>query len=599
MITFKYCKWGNIFSYGEDNVLDFTKDRVVQLVGANGNGKSSIAWILEEALYNKNSKGRKKESLLNWNSKNPSYYIEVSFEVDNDDYLLKVKRTKTSSVTLIKNGEDISSHTATDTYKTVENILGYNFKTICQIVFQTHTSSLEFLTSADTARKKFLIDLVNLNKYTLVGEIIKKIQSELNKEISFIQGKLSTIENWIAKHSDTDFCRQDLIPEEAIPSDLINQADALRSQITDVTSNNKKIENNNVYKQTLENTPLPSTPNKSREDTSSYVHRRGVLTNSIDSATKAKTKILALKDTCPTCNQNIDREFREKLIATEELTIAEANQELLQLNTLIKDLERINKEWDAFEKAQQTIEKLACLIDHNLPEYTIDKSDLEQQLNDVSKRISELQKALDVTRTFNKSVEIHNSKIDLIQEQLKEYSEELNTWKTKHAELTTKLGYIATLVKAFSTNGLVAYKLESITDMLQELVNKYLIALSKGQFQIDFSLSGSDKLDINISNNGISADISSLSAGELTRVNVSVLLGIRKLLQQISGNSINLLFLDESISTLDSDGKEKLVEILLEEEGVNTIIVSHEYQHPLVPSIQVLKENNISYLNRE
>ena len=78
-----------------------------------------------------------------------------------------------------------------------------------------------------------------------------------------------------------------------------------------------------------------------------------------------------------------------------------------------------------------------------------------------------------------------------------------------------------------------------------------------------------------------------------------MLLGIRKLLQQISGNSINLLFLDESISTLDSDGKEKLVEILLEEEGVNTIIVSHEYQHPLVPSIQVLKENNISYLNRE
>lgn len=599
MISFKYCKWGNIFSYGEDNYLDFTKDRVVQLVGANGNGKSSIAWILEEALYNKNSKGRKKESLLNWNSKTPGYFIEVSFSVDQDDFLLKVKRTKSSTVTLIKNGEDISSHTATETYKTIESVLGYNFKTICQIVFQTHTSSLEFLSSPDTARKKFLIDLVNLNKYTQIGEVIKKIYSDLNKEITFIQGKLSTIEDWISKHANTDFTKKDLIPEEVVPPDLVSQSDSLKIQIANANTTNKKITNNNAYKQALDNTPLPNTPVKGKEEVSSYLQRKGSLSTAIEAANKARSKVMTLKGTCPTCSQTISEDFRESLIIAEESIIADNSTELQRINLVIKEIEVINKEWDSFERTQQAIEKLSCLIDNTLPESTVDKSALEEDLQDISTKIVELEAAISAARSYNKSVEIHNNKVDLIQEQLNEYSNELSLWEEKQTAISTKLGYIATLVKAFSTTGLVAHKLESITDLLQELVNRYLVTLSKGQFQLLFNLSGDDKLDINISNNGVDADISSLSAGELTRVNVSVLLGIRKLLQQISGNSINLLFLDESISTLDSEGKERLVEILLEEEGVNTVIVSHEYQHPLVPTIQVLKKNGSSYLHRE
>ena len=598
MIVFKSCKWGNIFSYGESNFLDFTKDRVVQLVGANGNGKSSIAWILEEALYNKNSRGRKRESLLNWNTKATSYYIEVEFSVDSDNYLLKVKRAKTASVILLKNGEDISSHTAMDTYKTIESILGYNFKTICQIVFQTHSSSLEFLSSPDTARKKFLIDLVNLNKYTQIGDVIKKLQSEMNKEVTFIQGKLSTIEDWINKHVNTDFSKKELIPEDTVPLELTDKLDSLKTKIANATYLNRKISDNKAYKQSLDNTPLPNTPIKSRENSSAFLQKKGSLTNAIDLANKRKNKVLSLKDTCPTCSQTISEEFRESLIKAEELIIAESNIELQDIANKIKEIEAINREWDNFEKTQQSIEKLSCLIDNSLPDDIIDKSVLEAEFEEIHYKINQLKEAIEAAKSYNKLSEIHNNKIDLVQEQLNEYSIELDKWKDKQANLTIKLGYISTLVKAFSTTGLVAYKLESITNTLQELVNDYLTILSNGQFQLIFNLAD-DKLNIVISNNGETSDINSLSAGELTRVNISTLLGIRKLLQKIAGNNINLLFLDESISTLDFQGKEKLVEVLLEEEGVNTIIVSHEYQHPLVSTIQVLKENGISYLQRE
>ena len=57
MITLKKLKWSNCFSYGPDNELDLADNTVTQIIGTNGMGKSSIPLIIEEVLYNKNSKG--------------------------------------------------------------------------------------------------------------------------------------------------------------------------------------------------------------------------------------------------------------------------------------------------------------------------------------------------------------------------------------------------------------------------------------------------------------------------------------------------------------------------------------------------------------
>jgi len=59
---------------------------------------------------------------------------------------------------------------------------------------------------------------------------------------------------------------------------------------------------------------------------------------------------------------------------------------------------------------------------------------------------------------------------------------------------------------------------------------------------------------------------------------------------------INLLILDETVETLDTDGKEKLVEVLLQEEHLNTFLVSHGFSHPLLEKINVIKRNNISQI---
>ena len=114
MITLQTLKWDNCFSYGSGNELDLNDNTVTQILGTNGMGKSSIPLIIEEALYNKNSKGIKKADIPN-RYINDGYTIFLEFEKDSIDYSVTVDRKSSIKVKLEKNGEDISSHTATTT----------------------------------------------------------------------------------------------------------------------------------------------------------------------------------------------------------------------------------------------------------------------------------------------------------------------------------------------------------------------------------------------------------------------------------------------------------------------------------------------------
>ena len=161
----------------------------------------------------------------------------------------------------------------------------------------------------------------------------------------------------------------------------------------------------------------------------------------------------------------------------------------------------------------------------------------------------------------------------------------------KEREISSNL---EVLKKAFSTNGLLAYKIENLVKELEELTNHYLAELSDGRFTLEFVVSN-DKLNVQITDNGNIVDILALSSGELARVNTATLIAIRKLMSSISKSRINILFLDEVINVLDDTGREKLVEVLLGED-LNTYVVSHGWTHPLLDKVEVVKSGNISKL---
>lgn len=596
MIILEEMTWSDAFSYGADNKINFVTSPLTQLVGKNGHGKSSIALILEEVLFNKNSKGIKKGDILNRYSKVNHYSINLDFKKDGIQYRIETKRGSTQQVKLFRAGVDISGHTATTTYKIIEELMGLDHKTFAQIVYQSHASSLEFLTSPDTARKKFLIELLNLTKYTKAGEIFKQACVELTKEMMLAQGKFDTITQWIAKYSTMDFTKRAMVVVPSLPMAEISESENLTGTILDIEKTNKKITQNNTYKKLLSEIQVLPQPETPVEDVTPHITKRATYEKTITDSEAFKAKISKLCGTCPTCLSEIDTNKTNSLIVEHDLIIAE-HTTLKDLETArITSIKQNNLQWEKAQKSQQEWEKYHQLIDLDLPDTVLDKNELTTRLNTLQNFIKlEKQKIADA-ENLNKEAAQHNSKLDLIQAQLQEMSTELLEWETKLRALNVRVNNLNTLIKTFSTTGLVAYKIENLVKDLEALSNEYLGELSGGRFQISFQITGSDKLNVIITDNGTDIDIQALSGGERARVNVATLLAIRKLMQSLSQSRINLLILDETIEALDVDGKEKLIEVLLGEESLNTILVSHAFTHALLEKVHVVKVNNISQI---
>ena len=600
MITLKKLQWSNCFSYGADNELDLTESIVTQLVGTNGTGKSSIPLILEEVLFNKNSKGIKKADIPN-REVNNGYDISLSFDVVDDEYEIDVVRRGNIKVKLYKNGEDISSHTATNTYKTLEEVMGIDHKTFSQIVYQNTNASLQFLTATDTNRKRFLIDLLQLNKYVEYFEVFKDLARTSGTDATRLQGKIDTINKWLL---DNKMENTSLLSKIDLPFVSEEDDKTLRSlmiEYENISEINKKINKNNFTKEQL-----------SEIDVTSYKEQLGEYTKDTDIAPLSKGITLAkyktnehkssleeyqtMKGECPTCHQDIDEAFVQNQIEHHSAKIEEHDAIGKQLASEKEEGTRINTIRIIARRKIEEWEDLFRDIDNSLPTEILDAEQLKSDIIELKTKIKDSRDAWEDVAAENERIERHNTRISIIEEQQQDFEDQLAALIDEISTVENRLGHLEILKKAFSTNGLLAYKIENLVKDLEELTNEYLAELSDGRFSLEFVVLN-DKLNVEIDDNGKPVDILALSAGELARVNTSTLLAIRKLMSSISKSRINALFLDEVTNVLDELGKEKLVEILLREENLNTYIVSHGWTHPLLSKIEVIKEDKVSHLD--
>ena len=596
MITLQTLKWDNCFSYGSGNELQLDDNTVTQILGTNGMGKSSIPLIIEEALYNKNSKGIKKADIPN-RYVNNGYNIYLSFTKDEDRYEITVNRKTNIKVKLEKNGTDISSHTATNTYKTLQEVLGVDFKTFSQLVYQNTNASLQFLTATDANRKKFLIDLLHLEGYVELFEVFKGASKEVSSRSATIAGKLATVEKWLKDNKLSDTFILPMLDLQIDTSEDEKALSSLMVEIENISEKNKKINTNNTYKRLLDQIDVMAIQKSKVTNYESYdalQEELGSLQAVATGAQRTLTKLEKLKEECPTCKQPIDVSAEKAMIDVERGNLLTAQEKINEIKPRIIQIKENNAEFERNAKGQRDWEDLLRSFDRTLPTSILDQEQLEDSLLLVQDRLREAKKHLAENAAENERRTKLNTRIQVIQEQTAEFVEQQEEYDGKLLGNQKLESELDVLKKAFSTNGLLAYKIENLVGELEELANEYLAELSDGRFTLEFVVSN-DKLNVEITDNGNVVDILALSSGELARVNTATLIAIRKLMSSISKSKINILFLDEVTNVLDDQGREKLVEVLLRED-LNTYIVSHGWSHPLLEKIEVVKDGNISTL---
>lgn len=583
-----------MFSYGENVLINFSGP-VTQLVGPNGAGKSSIPVILEELFYNKNSRGVKKISIKNRYSNSKSYSAESEFIIGNDSYKLTKSVSSTATVKLYKNGQDISGHTATQTYELVEKLLGMDFTTFTKLVYQSMRSNLDFLLATDANRKKFLVSLLGLESYSEIAAKIKDKTSAVKSSLTSVQNTIKTMLPYTTKELPK---KMDLVgvPEQVdFSADIVD----LSNQISDLDLTTQAIEKNNQAIARLNSLAAVSEPTAPTPVQDEAKEERAKL-----QAVLSELKTLSVPATkCPTCGTPYNNADHATHI---QQRIAELNKLAAELKPLIlasdeklakakKDEKEFNDKFLAYQKYLSTREALESAIDRSMaisydPTLLASLKDKKLSLETQQK---ENAKAVQSALAANHKAELHNAKVDSEIEQILKIREDIAKFKVDEVIYQSRLDKLEILSKVFGTKGLIAYKIESMTKTFEQLINDYLAILSDGRFNLVFQVEDT-KLALKLYDHGEEIEIESLSSGEFNRVNTSTLLAIRKVMTAMAKVDINVLFLDEVISVLDKEGKDTLIAVLLEEQELNSIVVSHGYTHPLAEKIEVYKEGNIS-----
>jgi DNA repair exonuclease SbcCD ATPase subunit len=411
-----------------------------------------------------------------------------------------------------------------------------------------------------------------------------------------IAGKLATVEKWLEENKLSD---TSILPLLDLEIDTSKDEKTLRSltiEIENISEKNKKIQTNNLFKKQLQSIDI-NKANSCYAVHRSYDDLQSELGSEKAAAAGAQRIIKQLgdiRDTCPTCGGPLDSSAEKAMKEAEEVKYEEATRRIEDLQREIASIKSENTEYERAEKARKDWKDLYKSIDHSLQADLLDQQELEGRLSDVQRRLRESKEELSRIGKENERITRRNTRIQVIQEQTDEFLAQLEEYSQKLEKNRKLESNLDILKKSFSTNGLLAYKIENLVGDLEEMANVYLAELSDGRFTLEFVVSN-DKLNVQITDAGNVIDILALSSGELARVNTATLLAIRKLMSSISKSKINILFLDEVISVLDDAGKERLVEVLLREE-LNTYLVSHGWSHPLLEKIEVVKEENISRL---
>lgn len=220
-------RFSNLFSFAENNVIDFTKFESNQIIGIfapNHYGKSSIIDIILYCLFAEYSRGGKQE-VMNENKK--EMFCSLQFKIGSKMYLIErfAKRPKTNGTyksvvkfySLGKNSEqneDLTCDDVNDTNKKIREMVGDYKDYIVTCVSLAHGDRVNFTDMNHAEKKKYLQQILNLNvfkhcslvaknnmkkmagKKELLDQQIKNINvDKLNDTIRTIEEKLYSEQN--------------------------------------------------------------------------------------------------------------------------------------------------------------------------------------------------------------------------------------------------------------------------------------------------------------------------------------------------------------------------------------------------------------------
>ncbi len=474
-------EFDNMFSYGENNKVDFAKlSDVIGLFAANASGKSSLLDAITYTIFDKCSKTSKSKEVLN--NKKSTFKGVFKFKLNNKLYTieregitLKHGHVKVN-VNFYCEGENLNGEERSDTNKSIRRYLG-TYDDFILTAFSLQADNNNFIEKSQRERKDLLSQFLD----TTVFEQLYQLASEEIKETS---GKLKEYKKtdfgFIIKESDDIIIEnQDTIIElEKNESELQESRNMLQNGIVEIIESKQpvsfegpdieelkdtqeilensieelqcNIEINEISAETLNTELTHGTDFDYQSIVNEWNEKKLPVNNLIKTynkkITESKQSIKYLQEkidhlntheydpACTYCTSNIF--VKEATLAKEQLP---KSQEILQINQ-----QKLKDQQQVLETIQGNIDEYQLLV--NIKN-NLEKEELQLQVleSDLQTKESELENNLEKQELFkkNESAIIHNKLIDtkiqskkaLIIDIAAELKDIINNVKSNHGEI--------------------------------------------------------------------------------------------------------------------------------------------------------------------
>lgn len=520
----------NIGSFGDKlHTLEYNKDgELIQVKGVSGSGKTTLLNLPKLIAYGK-LQGMNKGDISNRVNKNG--WVKGYIKSPNGKDTFTIERGfNPSSLEVTKNGVSIDNFGVRDAQQFIdEEIVQIPYSIFNNIISLSLNNFKGFLNLTPYEKKQIIDKIFNLEIINDISDLIRKDIRDLVNSINSDNVLIDNINNTIKlSNSELDKLKN-------------TNAKEYEKGIKDSTKEIEKL--NKIYKENTEKY------NSFYEIYQKLYNTINLINNEI--ATKQRdikdlTKKLKLfsADQCPTCETSFHSDSFIELKEELQSQLAKANERINELNGQYTSLLDSKNKYDEVNANYQKF-------------FTTTNNTLKDLQNNIK---------------INEAAIKNNKQFSSIQNIINENKKSLNEIQFNVENYNKKLDNLYILDSLYSSDGIKKNIIASYIPVLNETLKEILINLS-----FPYTLEFDNEFNSTLYQMGDVVPASTLSEGETKKVNVAVLCALLKIIKR-KYPSVNLMTLDETLSSLDIHSAESMITYLhtiVTEYKLTCFIVSH------------------------
>ena len=543
MIILESIRWKNFLSTGNNTTeVKLNEYKTTLISGINGSGKSTIMDAITFALFNKPFRRINKPQLINYIN-DRDCVVELEFTSGSTRY--KVRRgIKPAIFEIYRNDKLLNQNADNRDYQEIleKRVLGMNYKTFCQIVILGSANWTPFMALRGHDRRRVIEDLLDIEVFSVMNTLLKSKVTDSKNRLNDINTRIAILENTIElnkKHREelqrnrqaeieskkASIEEQGEIAQKAfdLETQLVKEYAAIQKELEKVGEINRQI-----------------------GDAKSKKAKAARISKKLD----ADIAFYEENDTCPTCTQEIDNDFKTRVVSEKTSKKDLAREAITRVDELVGRLEGNLKNFETLqEQANENI----------------------NQRNKASTQFSVAKKLIAQAEREIAALEKHVEQIETTEGNEEEKLDALNQSKSDVLNEREVYGIAGMLLK---DNGIKTQIIRQYIPIMNQLINTYL---ERMEFFCTFELDENFVEQIKTRHKDV-LSYDSFSQGEKMRIDLALLFTWREISKMRNSSPVSLLLLDEIMdSSLDASGTEEFLFLITQLTGdQNVVIISHK-----------------------